>query len=275
VGFWSVAGKTLSVAASATLASGRLVARGAAKAATLAYEHREPIIKVTTTVARAAATTAAVTGYGAYKATRWTAGKLYDHRDEIRGAAHGAAVGAAGSVVDASSHMIDLKPASERLRAQSAEYRQRVKALWSRLENTPLNMGRRDLLLDTIAVGGGTLADYASGAAAVPPEVEQAFEMAYPDLATHETFAEAVRDMDTAELEGLASGVKGKLFEIQYADYLNDGHLPDGYVASLADSATQPGWDIQITGPDGAMSEVIQAKATDSASYVAEALTRY
>jgi hypothetical protein len=81
--------------------------------------------------------------------------------------------------------------------------------------------------------------------------------------------------MSTDELQGFASGVKGKLFELEYVDYLNDGHLPPGYTAELATSATQPGWDIQVLGPDGHTAQVIQAKATESVEYVKEALERY
>ena len=74
---------------------------------------------------------------------------------------------------------------------------------------------------------------------------------------------------------GLVNGVKGKLFEQKYVDYLNGGNLPDGYVASLAGSATQPGWDIQILGPNNELASVLQAKATDSVSYVTDAIARY
>ena len=52
------------------------------------------------------------------------------------------------------------------------------------------------------------------------------------------------------ELVGFVSGVKGKLFELQYVDYLNDGHLPDGFRAELAGNPTNPGWDIAIIGQD-------------------------
>jgi len=43
----------------------------------------------------------------------------------------------------------------------------------------------------------------------------------------------------------------------------------------MAESATQPGWDIQITDANGVVSELLQAKATESASYVQDALERY
>jgi hypothetical protein len=58
-------------------------------------------------------------------------------------------------------------------------------------------------------------------------------------------------------------------------DHLNNGGLPDGFHAAMAESATQPGWDIQISDANGHVSDLLQAKATESASYVQDALERY
>jgi hypothetical protein len=109
----------------------------------------------------------------------------------------------------------------------------------------------------------------------VPEDVERAFDLAYPELTQTESFADAVSRMSSDELTGLVSGVKGKLFEIELVDHLNNGGLPDGFHAAMAESATQPGWDIQITDANGQVSELLQAKATESASYVQDALERY
>ena len=51
--------------------------------------------------------------------------------------------------------------------------------------------------------------------------------------------------------------------------------MPDGYHAEIADSATQPGWDIRVLDEHGQVSELLQAKATESVQYVQEALQRY
>jgi hypothetical protein len=134
---------------------------------------------------------------------------------------------------------------------------------------------RKDELLDLLVVGGITLAQAIRDPTGVPPEIEHAFDMAYPGLAHSESFAEAVDRMSVDELTGLVSGVKGKLFEIELVDHLNGGGLPDGFHAAIADSATQPGWDIQITDAHGHISDLLQAKATESASYVQDALERY
>lgn len=279
MGFWSVTGKVLGftakVSAKATLAAGKAATKATVNIAKTAYEHRERIGKAAAAAAETAVTAAAVVGYGAYKATEWTAKKAYDHREDIGGAVHGAAVGTAGAIADASGHFVDLKTRFERVKEQSDEYRRRSKTLWERLARAEGNVSRRDVLLDTLAVGGATLASYIDGSALPPAEVEAAFRAAYPDLAASEDFASAVRRMSADELPGFASGVKGKLFEIEYVEYLNDGHLPAGYSAQLAGSATQAGWDIQVLGPDAQVAELIQAKATDSVAYVSEALRRY
>lgn len=134
---------------------------------------------------------------------------------------------------------------------------------------------RKSELLDNLVVGGVTLASIVSKPSSVPPEVEEAFAAAYPGLAQQETFAEAVARMSPDELPGLVAGVKGKLFELQFVEALNNGGLPDGYEATLAGSANQAGWDIQILGPDGQVVEVLQAKATESVAYVQAALEKY
>ena len=136
--------------------------------------------------------------------------------------------------------------------------------------------GRRKAeLLDLLVVGGITLAQAIRNPAGVPPEIERAFDLAYPGLAQTESFADAVNRMSSNDLTGLVSGVKGKLFEIDLVDHLNNGGLPDGFHATMAESATQPGWDIQITDANGQVNELLQAKATESASYVQDALERY
>lgn len=134
---------------------------------------------------------------------------------------------------------------------------------------------RKPQLLDLLLIGGVSLTDMLRDPSNVPPEVEQAFRLAYPGLASNETFSHAIGRMDAGELVGFVSGVKGKLFEIELVDQMNRGGLPDGYHAEMATSATQPGWDLRVTGPDGQLADLLQAKATESADYVQQALVRY
>jgi len=134
---------------------------------------------------------------------------------------------------------------------------------------------RKDELLDLLVVAGVTLSQVLRDPASVPENVQKAFALAYPNLAQTETFLDAVERLSSDELVGLVSGVKGKLFELELVDHLNNGGLPDGYHAEIADSATQPGWDIRVLDEHGQVSELLQAKATESVQYVQEALQRY
>ena len=135
-------------------------------------------------------------------------------------------------------------------------------------------LNRRSTTVDSIILGGETLATMLA-AGTISDEIINAYEAAYPDLSDTISFEDKVRDLDDEALTGFISGVKGKLFEQKYVEYLNNGNLPDGYAAVLAESATQPGWDIAIEGENGEIASVLQAKATDSVSYVQDALEKY
>ena len=80
---------------------------------------------------------------------------------------------------------------------------------------------------------------------------------------------------------GMVNSAKGKYFEYLVVDRLNGGEavgdlqLLDGQRAVVAESLNQPGWDVQILGEDGMPVELLQMKATSSASYVRDALERY
>lgn len=135
-------------------------------------------------------------------------------------------------------------------------------------------LNRRSTTVDSILLGGETLATLLA-AGFIPDDIIEAYNAAYPGLADSISFEEKVRTLDADALTGFISGVKGKLFEQQYVEYLNDGNLPDGYEAVLAESATQAGWDIAIEGENGEIASVLQAKATDSVSYVQDAIDQY
>ena len=141
--------------------------------------------------------------------------------------------------------------------------------------NSAKSSGRKNELLDLLVVGGMTLGQALRDPSAVPAVIEKAFHLAYPGLSSVESFSDAVGRMSAKQLMGLASGVKGKLFELELLADMNGGGLPDGIHAELAQSATQPGWDIQVLDQNGHVSELLQAKATESVGYVKEALARY
>ncbi len=110
----------------------------------------------------------------------------------------------------------------------------------------------------------------------VDPLLAKAFAMQYPDVDPS-----VLVGMKPEHLAGFIGGVKGKYFEVLVADRLNAGatlgdlRLGPGQVARLASSPFQPGWDLEIVGRSGRSLEQIQLKATESMSYVKDALERY
>jgi len=159
----------------------------------------------------------------------------------------GVVKGTAGVVRDASGHLVRQESINTQVRTvevQSRRYRELSNQFKNRLRVTNR---RKAVLLDTLLVGGETLAAYVSSGH-IPADIERAYALAYPNVAAGRSFTEQVERLDGQELIGFASGVKGKLFEVQYVDYLNDGHLPSGFHAELARSATNPGWDIAVIG---------------------------
>lgn len=108
------------------------------------------------------------------------------------------------------------------------------------------------------------------------PQILDAFELAYPNVPI-----ENLASASPEQLAGYVNAWKGKLFEVQVRDQLNAGEvvgsikLEHGQHAELAASATQPGWDLQILNEDNTVAEAIQLKATESMSYVRDAMERY
>jgi len=158
------------------------------------------------------------------------------------------------------------------------------KRVLKRLQNRIESQGGhyRELLRERkfsniVCVGGESLATLLV-ASHIPASIVEAYEAAFPNMADSMSFQDAVRmlsDQGDSSLQGFLAGIKGKLFEQKYVEYLNGGNLPEGYFAGLADSPTQQGWDIQIEGPDGTVANLIQLKATDSVGYVREAIEKY
>jgi hypothetical protein len=202
--------------------------------------------------------------------------RAWDQREQapqiVRGVWRGVKDGLGGLAGHLLGRESEIKSRQETLHAQAQLYQARSVAKQRQRTRAQDDI---DPLLDTTFVGGASLASYiASGA--VPPDVQRAYELAYPNLAASHSLLDELRHLDAHGVVGLTSGIKGKLFELRYLDYLNaDHHLPDGYHAELAHSATQPGWDIRVVGPDDHVAELIQMKATDSASYVKHALDVY
>jgi hypothetical protein len=111
---------------------------------------------------------------------------------------------------------------------------------------------------------------------AITQEMQEAFDISFPKL--------QIEDLSTYsdnQLTGIISNWKGKLFEIEVRDRLNDGEivgdlsLADGQYATIAEDVTQPGWDLQILNEDGSIAELLQLKATNSLSYINSAFEKY
>lgn len=138
------------------------------------------------------------------------------------------------------------------------------------------DLRNRDLT-DTAVIGGETLAEIIHGRVTdqqIPKDVMDAFHLQFPN---EPSLTGMIRQHagDQEEMRGIISGIKGKLFELRYAEWLNDGHLPPGYVARLAKTATQPAWDLEIRDDHGHLVQHLQAKATDALTLIREALSRH
>ena len=137
----------------------------------------------------------------------------------------------------------------------------------------------RQEIVDSIALGialEALLDGDAIDIDALPNNVKEAFYLAFPNVSI-----DSLNERSHEELLGFVNAWKGKLFEVEVQDQLNAGmqvgdyQLEAGQHAELAESATQPGWDLKILNDDGTTADLIQLKSTDSASYIHEALDRY
>ena len=130
---------------------------------------------------------------------------------------------------------------------------------------------RQETILDAAAIAAGLSVEIIQER--VDPQILEALRLQYPNL--------NIKEIPPENLQGVVNGVKGKYFEVLLRDKLNSGewvgdlHLEEGQKAILAESSTQPGWDIKIVDSNGEVIELLQAKATDSVAYIKEHLERY
>jgi hypothetical protein len=157
------------------------------------------------------------------------------------------------------------------MKGQAVEYADLHKKISPVMEQ---QQTRREIVLDSLGLGARGFLGQLFGWQA-PEELQRAYSLACPDLAAQTSLQHAVQSMNDVQLNGFANLLKGKLFELRYAEYLNDGHLPEGFHAELAASANQAGWDIAIINEQGQIDELLQLKATESADYISHALERY
>ena len=213
---------------------------------------------------------AAAVGITTAKAVKWSVEKAWEHKEEIAGGIVGGAKGVyhmGQNIYGATIRDTGFEKRLEKLKEQSEEYR----TICSRLCD---KLSKKDMLLDSLGISASVIHGYYH-IDYIPEEVEEAYKAAYPIKSQTDNLRDIIEDADDTELAGLISGIKGKLFEMRYVDFLNDGHLPDGYEAVLAESATNPGWDIAILDNNGITVNELQMKATDSVDYIKTALERY
>jgi hypothetical protein len=137
-----------------------------------------------------------------------------------------------------------------------------------------LKANRESLLDIAVAVTSVQIA-VGDGPQDVDPLLLRAIRDTNPSLSEAHLFA-----LQGEALQGAVNTAKGKYFEYLVVDKLNNGVqvgpllLEEGQTAVLADSMTQPGWDLRIVDQHGAIVEYLQLKATDSVAYVQSALER-
>ncbi len=136
--------------------------------------------------------------------------------------------------------------------------------------------GNRESLLDITVAAASAQISVADGPESIDPLLLQAIHDTNPSLTETNFFA-----LDGATLQGAVNTAKGKYFEYLVLDRLNQGQqvgpllLEPGQQAMVAESMTQPGWDLRIEDEQGAVVEYLQLKATDSVGYIRSALERY
>lgn len=134
----------------------------------------------------------------------------------------------------------------------------------------------RESLLDITIAATSAQIDLSTDPQDVDPLLLRAVIDTNPSLSTGRLF-----ELDGDALQGAVNTAKGKYFEYLVAEKLNQGEqvgpllLEPGQRAVLADSMTQPGWDLRIVDEDGGVLEYLQLKATESVGYVQSALERY
>ena len=134
----------------------------------------------------------------------------------------------------------------------------------------------RESLLDVAIAAASIQISVGEGPEDMDPLLLQAIRDTNPSLAEENWFA-----LDGEALQGAVNTAKGKYFEYLVVDKLNKGQqvgpllLEPGQQAVLAESMTQPGWDLRIEDEHGAVVEYLQLKATDSVGYIRTALERY
>lgn len=134
----------------------------------------------------------------------------------------------------------------------------------------------RESLLDIAVAAASAQISLADAPEGLDPLLLKAIQDTNPSIDESSLFG-----LTGHELQGAVNTAKGKYFEYLVVEKLNQGQqvgpllLEPGQHAMLAESMTQPGWDVRILDEHGAVVQYLQLKATDSVSYIRSALERY
>lgn len=134
----------------------------------------------------------------------------------------------------------------------------------------------RESLFDITVAAASVHVSVGDGPQDIDPLLLKAIHDTNPSMTDDRLFS-----LDGDALQGAVNTAKGKYFEYLVVEKLNQGQqvgpllLESGQQAVLADSMTQPGWDLRIIDGHGNVVEYLQLKATDSVSYIHSALERY
>lgn len=151
----------------------------------------------------------------------WNRGKKMEMAEKAVKTVAGVSVGAGKASVDLLKNTRGVLYRKKDFEALLAEIEQQAEAyakVQEALKRVELSgETRKTLFLDSLGLATGSLLSRFLGWH-VPKDVQQAYEMAYPQKAAAMDFKEAVHQLDDDQLSGFISGVKGKLFEIKYTD---------------------------------------------------------
>lgn len=194
MGFWGTTGRLLwgatKLAGKAAAVTTVATAKATVATAKVAYQNRETIADVASGTAKATWQVARLAGKG----TAYVAGQVYTNRDAIAGATVGAVKGTVGAISDLSGHVGKDKEIVAQTSALK-EQGQRYKSLQVKIQRKIGPRPSKRVLLDSTLVGGETLATYMH-MGEVPPELQRAYELAYPNLAADHSLIEEFRRLN-------------------------------------------------------------------------------
>ena len=121
-------------------------------------------------------------------------------------------------------------------------------------------------------VGGDSALSALLRSAHVPPELNEAYKLAFPQVSAEEPLRAHYLEMvhrGPESTTGFVSNLKGKLAELQLPEALQK-EFP-GYHFTLAGTENQPGWDLRGVDSHGAHEILVQAKV-GGAGYTGQVL---